>query len=476
MRDDMDSVDGDSGFGQFCLGDIRLDRRVVDLLTAFISKPFATISATLKSPSAIKAAYRFFGNKVVTREKLLDAHTKWVAQCCDAERVVLSIQDTTSANYSTHRATDGLGHIGSSKVREPAKGVFVHTALAVNTNGTPIGVLDQQIWSRVSVNSDGRNARKIRLRGTTLEAKESYRWISTMESTRARLKESTSIINVCDRESDIYEFMDRSLKQNSSFIIRAKSERKLRYDESDDEISLLSESFAETKAIAHETVEIMGNGDRQSRRAKISIVSRRIFLDPPERQKLAGKLDPLEVTAIHVVESEATGDGERISWLLLTDLQVLDSESAKKIVRWYSFRWRIEEFHKVLKSGCNIEASRLGTAEKLSKVITLKSIAAFRICQLTYLAREQPEESAEISLSKSEWKSAFLQLNGSTKPLPKKPPTLHEAVRWIAQLGGFTGRKNQNPGITTLWRGWQTLSISIDTWKSLSDAGLATYG
>ena len=375
---------GVSKFGVFNLGDLRLNERAVELLESFIAKPSATIGATLKSVSAIKAAYRFFGTKNVTQEKLLAAHTKLTAQRCDEAKVILAIQDTTTANYSSHEATNGLGHIGSAKARKPAKGLFIHTTMAVNTVGTPLGFLGQKIWSRKNVKSDGRNARRIRLRRVNVEDKESYRWISAMLFARAKLDPSTCIINVCDRESDIYEFMSRSLEQHSSFIVRAKSDRKVKEDDSDDEIFLLSESFGDTKPIANATVKIAGNGVRKARIAKIAIFARRVFIQPPERSGSSETLAPLEVTAMHVCEINPPKGVDPISWLLLTDLEAPDAESAKKIVRWYSYRWRIEEYHKVLKSGCNVEECRLGTAEKLSKLIVLKSIAAFRICELTY--------------------------------------------------------------------------------------------
>lgn len=458
------------------LGDRRLDKRLALILSAFVAKPLASISAAFQKPSAIKAAYRFFQNKLVTQESLLSSHALHTAARCDTEKVVLCIQDTTSANFSSHKATSGLGHIGSAKARDPAMGLFIHTALATTTSGTPLGLLAQHSWSRQTVSQDGRNGRKVRLRRTPLKDKESFRWIEAMRIARSKLVAETKIINVCDRECDIYEFMTASLELDSSFVIRAKSNRKALANEGDEEIFLLSESFRSAQPIGKTTVTVHGNGERESRQAEVSIFVRRLTLQPPERPVTEHRQEPLELTVLHAVEMTTPDSGDRISWLLLSDLEVPDLDAALKIVAWYTCRWRIEEFHKVLKSGCQIEAARLGDADRLIKVIALKSIAAARICQLTYLHREQPKASADIALSELEWKCAYITLEGSPKRLPTRPPSLSQAIVWIARLGGFTEGKGRLPGIVTIWRGWQTLNESLATWKALSQAGLATYG
>jgi hypothetical protein len=454
------------------LGDKRLNARIATLMSAIVNKPLATLAASLRHRSCIKAAYRFFGNKKVSKEKIFEPHVTQTAARAHEAKVVLCIQDTTSLNYSSHHATEGLGHVGSARVRKPATGLYVHSALVVNACGTPLGLLDQHIWARTDVHQESDNKRKVRLRKTDITQKESHRWVKTMEHCRSLLSRQTEVISVCDRESDIYEFLKRSTEVGSSFIVRAKSERKISESEEDDQIFLLSEAFIDLSPIAKTTVNICGNSQREGRQTEVLIYARHVTIQPPERQY---KQDPLTLTALHVVESRPTKGKERISWLLLTDLDISNEQSATKAVYWYSLRWRIEEFHKVLKSGYQMEDCRLGTASSLMKMAACKSIAAFRICQLTYLHRQDPTVSALDALSEAEWKCAFLKLHLGKK-LPKRPPQLKEAIEWIARLGGYNGGKNQNPGIVTIWRGWHALTESIDAWRSLSAAGLATYG
>ncbi len=458
------------------LGDRRLDRRLRMLLSGFVAKPLATIAEIFRKKYEPKATYRFFENKKVTQKLILESHIGKTAERCNEEKVVLCIQDTTSANYSSHKAAKDLGHIGSSKVRKPAKGIFVHTAFVVNTKGTPLGLLHQQSWCRQEVHQETDNERKVRLRRTELKKKESYRWIETMEICKKRLDPVTKTINVCDRECDIFEFMSESLAIDSSFIIRAKSDRKVTEIEEDEDIFLLSDSFSASSPIATKSISICSNGKRESRNVQISIYAKRICLRAPER--VAGeKLKPIEVTVLHAVEEtkDATKE-DHISWLLLSDIEASDADSALKIVEWYSYRWRIEEFHKTLKSGYKIEESCLSEGNRLIKLISIKSIAAYRICLLTYLARENPDHSAEVALTPMEWKCAFAKMNFDKKKLPKKPPSIKEAIELIARLGGYTGTKKQNPGMVTIWRGWQALNESLDAWKVLQEMGLITYG
>jgi Transposase Tn5 dimerisation domain len=71
---------------------------------------------------------------------------------------------------------------------------------------------------------------------------------------------------------------------------------------------------------------------------------------------------------------------------------------------------------------------------------------------LTYRARLQPNESCKHVLATAEWK--LLRRKFEPKNRSKQPPTIHQAVGWIARLGGFLARKNDGePGLKTIWRG-----------------------
>ncbi len=133
-------------------------------------------------------------------------------------------------------------------------------------------------------------------------------------------------------------------------------------------------------------------------------------------------------------------------------------------MNWYKLRWHIESFHKVLKSGCNIELCRLQTADRLERYVTVLSIVAWRLYWMTHVNRVSPEKSCAEVLAEHEWKALCCKVK-KTKLPPTEPPTIREAIRWIAGLGGFLGRKGDGePGITTFWRGWQRLIDLSDSW------------
>jgi hypothetical protein len=462
-------------------GDQRLSVRFGQIMWDCLKNPLAPLNQTAIIPSKVKASYRFFQNKKVTPEKILLSHSLATARRCEELDAVLSTQDTTAANFHAHSATKGLGHIGSSPNRPDSYGIHIHTNYCFDVQGNPLGIIAQEQWERKIVHTETRDQRKTRLRNTPLEQKESMRWINSATQARQRIPEQTRVIHVADREGDFFELMGM-LKADplNSFIIRAKSDRRVSDDSDDYDVFLLSESFSQEKPITSITVEIEGNSKRESRSAEVSIYSKRVSLLAPERNKsLKTKFshsDTIEVTAVFAVENDPPKGVERVSWLLLTDMTVEDAAMAIQIVKWYTLRWRIEEFHKILKSGCKIEDCRLETAKRLENFITLKSIVAHRILELTYYQRTNPEAPSSRILSEQELRCLHLRVKGIKKSLPKSP-TVKDVVRAIAQLGGFLGRKGDGePGITTIWRGWTLFQESVAMFNLMTSEPSTTYG
>lgn len=179
--------------------------------------------------------------------------------------------------------------------------------------------------------------------------------------------------------------------------------------------------------------------------------------------------------AIWVIENNLPEGFEALEWMLLTNLPVKTLEQAVEKIFWYKQRWHIENYHKVLESGCNIEKVRLNHIEKLKALIALVSVVAYRLYWMTWIARVSPEDDCRVVLSESEWKTLYCFRN-KTKILPQKIPRVQETMRWIAMFGGFLGRKGDGqPGTTTTWRGWQRLREITETWELFNDCA-ATYG
>ena len=164
-------------------------------------------------------------------------------------------------------------------------------------------------------------------------------------------------------------------------------------------------------------------------------------------------------------------------WLLRTTLAVTSFAPAGQCVAWYRYRWLIERYHFVLKSGCRLEQLQLRTAERLERAVATYCVVAWRLLWLTYEAREAGAVPCTVALRTSEWQALACRMTGQAEP-PRKPPSLRQAVRWIAQLGGFLGRKGDGePGVQVLWRGWSRLQDLTALWEVLHPhAAPSTYG
>lgn len=157
-----------------------------------------------------------------------------------------------------------------------------------------------------------------------------------------------------------------------------------------------------------------------------------------------------------------------MSWLLLTTLPVTSFEDVVQCLRWYSYRWLIERYHYVLKSGCRIEQLQLETAERIHRALATYTIVAWRLLWITYLARYHPDAPADTVLETHEWQALYCTIHHTALP-PPSPPSVHTCVRWIAQLGGFLARRRDGePGVKTIWQGLRRLHDIAQTWLLVS--------
>ena len=199
-----------------------------------------------------------------------------------------------------------------------------------------------------------------------------------------------------------------------------------------------------------------------------------VMIRPPQRRgaaKASGSIEPIAVNAVWAAESAAPEGAETISWVLLTNLPVADFAAASEKIGWYAKRFAIETWHKVLKSGCQVEDCLLETAERLARYLTLFSIIAVRLMHVAYLARVRPEIPATEVFSAEEIEALHVRVQ-RTRP-PAKSPTLRETVRMLGSLGGHLGRKGDGePGMTVVWRGWMRLYETVIALRAGKQAGV----
>jgi hypothetical protein len=440
--------------GTSILGDKRLDKRQAQLTEQLSTMSSANLSKTITGWGSLKAGYRFVNNKRVTHDGLIKIEQQKTWQRIEQAggKVLLAVQDTTSFNFASRKALTGLGVLEDNKT----PGFFAHTTLAVSEDGVPFGVLGQQVWSRAKHTNRDREAHK----AIPITEKESFKWLQGLDSIPRCPQQ---IITVCDREADIYEFFQEAHNRDQMFIVRASRNRRL------EDAPLLGEHLREISAVSTYRLTVHRQVNQDEREAVLELRYATVTLLPPPRPQSARvmTLQPLELQVVEVLEVNVPPDvQEPIHWILLTNLAVNSPEAAHRIVHFYTYRWVVERFHYVLKSGgCDFEQSQLHTVEALHRLLGVCSGVAWRLLWLTYQARTTPDAPCTVALSDAEWQALTAFTNKSRFPA-SSPPTLRQAVRAIAQLGGFIGRKSDGePGVKTLWRGWQRLQDIAATWS-----------
>jgi hypothetical protein len=435
-------------FGKANLGDRRLDKRLLTLARDFWAQPQSNIPQACKKRAAMKAAYRFFEHESVTMEKLLQPHYQaTIARIRTTPPVVLAVQDTTELNYATHPKTEGLGPVGTSK--NGAVGLLVHDTLAITPQGVPLGLIDVRCWAR---DPDEFGKRALR-HDLPIEEKESNKWLISYEaaSNVQRNCAAVMVVSVGDREADVYELFvkARDTHNGAHVLVRARQDRMLAEGHED----LWSSMLQKPPATVTEVL-IPRRGNSPARKALIEVRYTKAVLAPPRRRKGLGNVTLWAVTAHEINMPKGI---EPVEWLLLTTKVVSDEFDALEILTWYTRRWGIEVYHRTLKSGCKIEQRQLGSADKLEACLAIDMVVAWRIYYLTKMGRETPDVPCTVFFDDYEWKALVTHVN-HTSVLPEKPPTLREAVRMVASLGGFVGRKGDGePGTQATWLGIQCL-------------------
>ena len=445
-------------FGNIDLGDERLSRRLVTIARDFYARPQASIPQACQTRAKTKAAYRLFDHPETHMDILLSQHYTATVNRCKAENIVLAVQDTTTLNYSAHPATADLGLIGSRK-DGGAIGLLVHDTMAFNPEGVPLGLLDVQSWVR-DPEEFGKKTKRHEL---PIEEKESNKWLKSFEKVAVAQREcpDTTFVSIGDREADIYELFMMATTDHAApkLLVRAEQNRVLT-----EEQGHLWEHLGFLDAVGIQEIHIPRQGKRNARTAQLEIRFAEVNLKPPKRKQ---KLAPLRIWAVKALEINTPENVEPLEWMLLTTCPVTNFDQAVEKLAWYAKRWGIEIYHRTLKSGCKIEERQLGQADRIEACLAVDMVVAWRILHLTKLGRDTPDVPCTVFFEDSEWKALVAYIKQDTIP-PEAPPTLREATRMVASLGGFLGRKcDGDPGTKSLWLGLQRVDDLAGMWRVL---------
>jgi hypothetical protein len=469
------------------IGDKRLNRRYQIVLNAMSEKPSLKFPAGCNGRAEMEAAYRFVDNDKVSDKQILLPHRDATLERIRAEKVVLIPQDTTELDMTRPKEVmTGAGPLND----ESRVGFHDHALLAYTTEGVPLGVVAADIWARdfdgFEKDADQKRAER---RAKSIEEKESYRWLAGYREACRVAQEAPGTLVVClsDSEGDIYECVVEGQKETDArkaeWITRACQDRALVVDrdKAPDCPNKLRAQVASTRILDHMTVEVREREPkskddrkrkqpREARTAQLTVQAARVKLRAPDRP--GKKLPNIEVNCVLVTEPNPPEGAEPVEWLLVTSLPIDTVEQVLTIIRYYSGRWAIEIYFRILKSGCKVEESQLHKAERFLPYLALCMIVAWRVAYLMMLGRECPDLPCDVAFDEDEWKTAYTVVKN--QPPPKKPPSLKTMVELVASLGGYLGRKcDGEPGPKAIWVGLQRLTDLVRGWRAFAQHGTA---
>ena len=206
----------------------------------------------------------------------------------------------------------------------------------------------------------------------------------------------------------------------------------------------------------YQKVELPETAKRKARKANLAVRFYPVQLRLPRRLKNS---DTLNVYVVYAVEIEPQEGEEAVEWMLLTTERVTNEAQATTILKWYTYRWHVEEYHKILKSGCQVESYRLA-ATSMEALLGFFTVIAAELLRTTYMHRTQPDAPATNVLSPVQMN--VLKARSSKLPIVF---TVAWAIEAVARLGGYLGHRRNTPiGIQVLWRGWLKLASLCEGW------------
>jgi hypothetical protein len=450
-------IDGEIAACQFADG--RLGNRLHCLLEQISDAVGESVPMACQDWANTKAAYRFFSNERVNEADILAGHFQATKDRFIASQgPILVLHDTTEFSFRrespdkigiTYRVTGVRDKEGRLRLHTVC-GILMHSSLALTTEGLPLGLAAIKFWNRKKFKGTAALKKKINPTRIPIEHKESIRWLQNLRQSTATLGDPGRCVHIGDRESDIYELFCTAKEIGTHFLVRTCVDRL-----AGDGKHTVAADMAKAEIKGRYRVEVRdANGNPDI--ADLDIKFERLHLLPPiGKQK---QYPPLDLTVVHAKErGKPKKNRKLIDWKLITDLSVRSLKDAKEKLQWYALRWKIEMFHKVLKSGCKAEESKLRTAERLVNLISVFCIVSWRIFWMTMLNRTTPNARPSLALTDTEIR--LLDHLVPDKSEPKNHKSISRYIIKVARLGGYLARANDPaPGNLVIWRGLSRLS------------------
>ena len=454
-------------FSTVQLGDERRNRRLPQLVDELVRHPGGSLPQKLPRPADQEAFYRLCSAADVTHAAVLAPHRASVLQKLQTTRqVLLVVHDATEFDFSSRTSLQRLGQIGNGNGR----GYIAQQSLVVDPRlGTVVGLANQILHTRAEPPKNERVAAK-----RERESRESRLWLQGTQGLPARRQ----VVDVCDRGADTFEFLEHEVHSGRTFVIRASHDRSIQPADDDDEtattplfqfarrLPALGTSQAIVKISAAQRAKSQPDLPL-SRVAKLHVSAAPIRVLVPHVHRGQHGDQPLMMWIVRIWEPHPPAGCEPLEWLLLTNHPVEAAAAARRVKRWYEWRWVIEEYHKGQKTGCAVEELQFRDEDRLQPALAILSIVALTLLQLRNAVRDPHAHASRADQLIA--REAILVLSQWIEGHPCPNWTMHNYTYALAKLGGYRRRKNHPPGWQVLWRGQTKLQLMLDGAHALRD-------
>lgn len=433
---------GSKTFAAVDLGDQRRTERLIASAAQIAAHPEKAFTQIFDW-NELRGFYRLCHQQTATLPTLQGPHWQQTRQAMGQQPLVLILHDTTELDFTSHRALQGTGPIGDGRGR----GFLQHNSLAiVPAPKQVLGLAYQQLYRREKAPKNEHAATRKRRK------RESQLWLRGIEAT-GRPPEGCRWVDVGDRGADIYEAMVAAQTQGHDFLFRVTQNRKVWATPEHTELVSLRTYACSLASQGRDTVDIPGRGGRAARQAEVELAATRVWIPAPHGTLQRWEQPVVAAWVVRIWEAQPPPGVEAVEWILVTSVPTDTLAELRERRDWYGCRWLIEVFHDIEKNGCSEEDRRFNKAERQEACLAILSVVAVRVYQLRTALECQPDAPA-VQVATTDEIQVLQRVLGQ----PRGPWTVKEFVHGVARLGGFVGRKGDgNPGVKTLWRGYQRL-------------------